>query len=303
MRWVNLRRFKIKVFGKPAKVLMKGMTAPEEHTHFLHSLLTNNIKALEVGRFNYNLWLRQNGQPVGDFFVYRFKDHFLLDTEKPAQEVIQEFEKLKLSLKVYFEDLSSDHIFLFGEGSKDFVKDLVGEVPQEMSFVQKDSLIVSNNPLRIREEGFDLFGDLTPLKGKLTEKDQVSQEEFEHLRIERIVPRIGKDLRAGFSPLEACVLKYAIDMNKGCYVGQEAIARVYFRGRTPRVLALFEIEGKAVEGEDILAQGKKVGTITSVSPLGKLALGYILRANAKKGEEFSLSEGKAVLEKTCEEVS
>ncbi|MDQ7039130.1 MAG: folate-binding protein, partial [Aquificota bacterium] len=84
MRWIILKRSKVRVYGKPLKMMMKGMTAQEEHTHFLHSLLTNNVKNLREGDFNYNLWLKPNGQPVGDFFVYRVGDHFLLDSEKPA---------------------------------------------------------------------------------------------------------------------------------------------------------------------------------------------------------------------------
>lgn len=44
MKWIKLKSNKIKVYGKPAKILMKGLTAFEEHTHFLHGLFTNDIK-------------------------------------------------------------------------------------------------------------------------------------------------------------------------------------------------------------------------------------------------------------------
>ena len=302
MKWIDLKRSKIKVFGKPAKILMKGMTAPEEHTHFLHSLLTNNVKALRPGTFNYNLWLRQNGQPVGDFFVYRIGDYFLLDTEKPADEVIKEFERLKLSLKVYFEDLtpSTDHVFVFGEGSSEFVKDAFGVSLENFEVKEAGGILVARNPLRLRMEGYDLMGDLSGLLEKLSEEDEVSEKEFEDIRIERCVPRIGKELREGFSPLEAGVLSYAIDMNKGCYVGQEAIARVYFRGRTPRVLARFDLEGEVKEGAKLYDGGKAVGLITSVSSDGKKALGYVLRNLYEEGRELEAEGGKAYLRESCE---
>ncbi len=302
MKWIDLKRSKIKVFGKPAKILMKGMTAPEEHTHFLHSLLTNNVKALRPGTFNYNLWLRQNGQPVGDFFVYRIGDYFLLDTEKPADEVIKEFERLKLSLKVYFEDLtpSTDHVFVFGEGSSEFVKDAFGVSLENFEVKEAGGILVARNPLRLRMEGYDLMGDLSGLLEKLSEEDEVSEKEFEDIRIERCVPRIGKELREGFSPLEAGVLSYAIDMNKGCYVGQEAIARVYFRGRTPRVLVRFDLEGEIKEGAKLYEGGKAVGLITSVSSDGKKALGYVLRNLYEEGRELEAEGGKAYLRESCE---
>ncbi len=301
MKWIKLKRSKIKVFGKPAKMLMKGMTAPEEHTHFLHSLLTNNVKALEEGSFNYNLWLRPNGQPVADFFVYRFKDHFLLDTEKPAGEVIEEFEKLKLSLKVFFEDITprTGHLFIFGEGSAEFIKDAFGVSLENFRFVQQEGLLIGKNPLRVGEEGYDVIGDTGSVEERLSEEIKATEEELEDLRIRNRVPRIGKELREGFSPLEAGVLDYAIDMNKGCYVGQEAIARVYFRGRTPRLLAKMSVSGDVSEGSKLYEGSKSVGLVTSVSPLSNVALGYVLRSSYGEGKELTSEGGKVRLEKGC----
>ncbi len=301
MKWIKLKRSKIKVFGKPAKMLMKGMTAPEEHTHFLHSLLTNNIKALKEGQFNYNLWLRQNGQPVGDFFVYRFKDYFILDTEKPAQEVIEEFNKLKLSLKVYFEDLTpkSLHVFIFGDSVEEFVRNSFGVEPSEGEFVYRDGLLIANNPLRLKVKGYDLIGNVP--EGLLPPEVEINDTEFENLRIKHCVPRIGKELKEGFSPLEAGVLSYAIDMNKGCYVGQEAIARVYFRGRTPRLLVkLHPTRGKVEEGDKLFIEDKAVGVVTSVSQSGEEALGYILRAKYEEGKEIMSEKGAVKLGANCE---
>lgn len=115
------------------------------------------------------------------------------------------------------------------------------------------------------------------------------------------MPSVGKELTDGFSPLEACLLKKAISLTKGCYVGQEAIARVYYRGRLPRVLALFRGEGLS-EGERIKHEGKEVGLITSVSPLRPLALGYLLRAKADANSIFETDRGNRVeLLRFCQE--
>ncbi len=302
MKWVKLKRSKIRVYGKPLKVMMKGMTAPEEHTHFLHSLLTNNVKALSPGTFNYNLWLRQNGQPVGDFFIYRREDSFLLDTELPSERVIEEFERLKLSLKVFFEDLTDrlSHVFIYGEDSTEFIKDAFGVSLKDFEFMEKEGILIGRNPLRMKKEGYDLIGNLDSILSYLPAESEVGEEEFEEERIRSLVPRIGKDLREGFSPLEACLVDHAIDMNKGCYVGQEAIARVFYRGRTPRVLALFEVEGTGEPSEILNAEGKKVGLITSLSPSGNYALGYILRDRI---DDQKLTSGGLRLKviKTCDE--
>lgn len=302
MKWIELKRSKIKVYGKPVKTLMKGLVAPEEHTHFLHGLLTNDIKSLKPYTFNYNLWLKQNGQPIADFFVYKLQDYYLLDTEEPAQSVINEFNRLKLSLKVYFEDLTPncEHLFIFGEDSENFVKETFGVSLNSYEVKELEGFFVARNPLRIKAEGYDLIGNLAEVKKLLKEEDRITEEEFEAIRIRNCVPRIRKELREGFSPLEAGVLNYAISMNKGCYVGQEAIARVYFRGRTPRVLVRFEVLKPVKEEEKILQDGKEIGLITSVSPKESYALGYILRAKFKEGEVYETERGEVKALGVCE---
>ena len=302
MKWINLKRNKIKVYGKPAKILMKGLTAPEEHTHFLHGLLTNDIKSLKPYTFNYNLWLKQNGQPIADFFVYKLKDYYILDTEESADFVIKEFNRLKLSLKVYFEDLSPSykHIFIFGEDVEKFIKDAFGVSLNNYEIKEFNGFFIARNPIRLREDGYDIVGNLENILELFKEEDKITEEEFEDLRIMKCVPRIHKELREGFSPLEAGVLPYAISLNKGCYVGQEAIARVYFRGRTPRILAKFEVLEPIKEEEKILQEGKAVGLITSVSSKGNYALGYILRAKFKEGEIYETEHGKVKAVGVCE---
>ncbi len=295
MKWIVLKRAKIRVYGKELRTLMKGMTAPEEHTHFLHSLLTNNIKALKNGEFNYNLWLRPNGQPVGDFFVYKTGNSYILDTELDKDFVISEFNKLKLSLQVFFEDLTQNlkHLFIFGEGSLEFIKERFGISLNNGQFTEKEGLIIAKNDIRLKTEGYDILGNIEEVIKELKEEEEISETEFEDIRIENCVPRIKKELREGFSPLEANVLNYAIDMNKGCYVGQEAIARVYFRGRTPRTLVKFEVEGSVKEEEEIKdSSGKKAGLITSVNSKGNIALGYVLRSKLEKEKEFFAEKGK-----------
>ena len=302
MKWIELKRSKIKVYGKPVRTLMKGLVAPEEHTHFLHSLLTNDIKSLKPYTFNYNLWLRQNGQPIADFFVYRLQDYYLLDTEEPAKVIINEFNRLKLSLKVYFEDLTPEceHLFIFGEDSENFVKEILGVSLNDYEVKELEGFFVARNPLRIKAEGYDLIGNLAEVKKLLKEEDRITEEEFEAIRIRNCVPKIRKELREGFSPLEAGVLKYAISMNKGCYVGQEAIARVYFRGRTPRALVRFEVLKPVKEEEKILQDGKEIGLITSVSPKESYALGYLLRAKFKEGEVYETERGEVKAVGVCE---
>ena len=297
MRWIRLKRGKIKVYGKQGKLLPKGMA--EEHTAFLHNLLSNDIRGMKENTLTYNLWLRQNGFPIGEFYVYKLADHYLLDTPLDVSHVIEEFNRLKLSMRVYFEALDMEHIFLFGEGVREFIREHFGVELGDFEVKSLDNMLLTRNPIRLREEGYEIIGQVSELP--LDTKDMLSEEEYEDIRIQRLIPKLGKELREGFSPLEACILKEAISLTKGCYVGQEAIARVYYRGRPARALALLEGEGLR-EGEKIRTENKDIGIITSVSLRSSLALGYLLRAKVEEQKDFETSEGKRVrVLKLCEE--
>ena len=300
MKWIKLNRNKIKVYGKKGKVLPKGML--EEHLSFLQSTLTNDIVSLKDGQFNYNLWLTGNGQPREDFFVFKEDGHFILDCDEHGEEVIKQFNKLKLSLQVYFEDLTQElpHIFVFGDGCEDFIKDMFNQEIEKFTFKNLNGTYVANNPLRIGETGFDIFGDISKVGEYLNPSDEISIDDFEDIRIENCVPKIHKELRERFHPLEANIADYAFSFTKGCYIGQEAIARVYFRGRTPRTLAKFQLEGTVKENDEIFSsQDKKIGVITSVNSNHKIGLGYILRNAVQNEKEFKTSEGKVIFINEC----
>jgi len=299
MKWVKLDRAKVAVRGEPVRIPMKGLTAQEEHTHFLHSLLTNDVRGLKPYHFNYHLQLKPNGQPLADYFLYRLDDHYLLDTERPPAEVVKEFSRLKLSLRVYFEDLTPRlaHLFLFGEDADRFVEERFGARVEAFRFILAGDTLVARNPIRFGIDGYDLIGDPEALD--LPPSARAQEEFLEKLRIENCVPRIGKELREGFSPLEAGMAGRAIALNKGCYVGQEAIARVYFRGRTPRVLVRFRIMGEIREGEEVFEGDRKVGVITSVSREAGLALGYLLRSSYREGALFKTGGGEVKVEGRC----
>ena len=294
MKGILLERHKIKVYGKQGKILPKG--AVEEHTAFLHSLLSNDIKGMKEGSLSYNLWLRQNGTPIEDFFVYKLSDHYILDTEGDVESIIKEFNRLKLSMRVYFEDLteSLSHAFIFGDGVEKFVEEFFGMSFEDGQVRELNGLIVAKNSVRLREEGYDILGSREKLEEILKLVDRITPQEFEDIRIEKMIPRIRKELREGFSPLEAGVLSYAISLTKGCYVGQEAIARVYYRGRTPRTLAKFEVKN-VKEGDKIREDDKDIGLITSVNSKGDKALGYILRAKVQIGKILPCNAGEVKL--------
>ena len=297
MFWAELNRFKIKVYGEKSKIKTKNLSDTDDLL-FLHNLLTNDIKGLKKGRFNYNLRLIGNGEPVDDFFVYRDEDFFILDTDKNPERLISELSRLKLSLKVYFEPLNYRHLIISGEGSEAFLKDLGLEISEDFMFIRKGKIYAAKNPFRIGKETYEIFGNVEDVVQKLQQFKKIDEKSLEQLRIKNCIPKIGKELKKGFHTLEANIL-HAFSFEKGCYVGQEAVARVYFRGRTPRTLVLFKTEGNLRENEKILLNGKPIGIITSLASDRNCGLGYVLRNFAEENREFETEKGKIVILKEC----
>lgn len=118
----------------------------------------------------------------------------------------------------------------------------------------------------------------------------VADEMYERLRIERAIPLWGRELDDGILPAEAGLDTTHISFTKGCYPGQEPIARQHYRGKVNRRLRVFDIDGSASPGDEILSGEKVVGRITSA--VDGVALGY-LRTETSDDIELSVASRRA----------
>lgn len=104
--------------------------------------------------------------------------------------------------------------------------------------------------------------------------EAITEEEFDALRIDALFPRLRHELTGDYIPLETGLWD-DVSFNKGCYTGQEIIARMESRGKVTKQLVRFDIEtgGPLPVGSEVLADKKSVGTITT--SIGNRALGYV----------------------------
>ncbi len=123
-----------------------------------------------------------------------------------------------------------------------------------------------------------------------------SEEAFQYLRIEAGLPLFGHEINQEYIPLEAGLWD-DVSFNKGCYTGQEIIARMESRGRLARKLVQFEADAPVEVGQDIEFDGRSVGAITSAAtgPAGTFALGYIRTRALDDDEETTFKAGSATL--------
>ena len=108
------------------------------------------------------------------------------------------------------------------------------------------------------------------------------EDELERLRILARTPRLGRELDDRVMPAEAGLEERAISFTKGCYPGQEPVARLHFRGHPNRGLRVVALDGGELPGYDaeLALDGKVVGRVTSAAPdpeLGVVALAYVRR--------------------------
>lgn len=269
----------MKVWALENRLVLKNM---QDHVAFLNGLLTNDVRAMTDMSVSYNLWLKTNGNIRSDFYLYRIGEAFYLFGEFD-HSLKEEFLKLKMSLKVAFEVLDWELAF---------VKDV------DFDFESKvmDGLYIFKNKIRFGVEGYDVFGPKENLRDFL-KGEEISKEELELIRIENLIPAVGKELIEKISPIEACMIPRAISLTKGCYVGQEAIARVYYRGKPQRVLAKLTSRGLK-EGQKILSGSSEVGFVTSA--LNDIGLGFILRKAIN--QELKTDSGELIrIEKLCDD--
>jgi folate-binding protein YgfZ len=122
--------------------------------------------------------------------------------------------------------------------------------------------------------------------------DEVGDEEFERWRIESAIPRWGREIDDRVLPAEVGLTETHVSFTKGCYPGQEPIARQHYRGKVNRRLRVLELDGPAAPEQEIVHDGKVVGRITSA--VSGLALGYV-RADVTEDASLIVGDARARL--------
>jgi folate-binding protein YgfZ len=122
--------------------------------------------------------------------------------------------------------------------------------------------------------------------------EEVPEDAAECVRIESGRPRLGRDMGGDTIPEEADLNERAVSFTKGCYVGQETVARLHYKGKPNRHLRGLRLSEPASPGEPIVLDGKQVGVVGSacVSPSqGPIALA-IVRREASPGDEVLVGD-------------
>jgi len=276
-----------------------ALTGAEAKT-FLHGQVTNDIEGLEPGRGCYAAFLTHKGKMLGDLRVLDVGDELLLDTERVAlQELFNMIRRFKLGREVelHKRTLETALLSLVGPEARRVAgaEDLVDEHANRRAEIAGVTVV-----LVATDVGVDVFvpAESKELVAAELGVQAVGEEAAEVLRVETGRPRYGVDLDEGVIPQEAGLNERAVSFTKGCYVGQETVARLHYRGKPNRHLRGLRLSAPAASGEALRLGEKEVGRLGSVavSPVhGPIALA-IVRREAAVGDTLAVGEGGVTAE-------
>lgn len=244
----------------------------EDAFTFLQGQFTNELRQ-PSGSATYGLWLNQKGKVIADSQVLRISENeLLICSEFSAAAVIrQRLEDFIVADDVVLADetATTHALALWGKGGNDTISRWLGEVPAPGRFVRNGDLLAFRGR-RLPGDHWDILGPekkLTELRGQLLIDGAVESgpAEMEFSRISAGIPLVPADVGPGDLPNEGGLDEIAISYTKGCYLGQEVMARLKNLGQVRRRLLV--VRGRGVPPLPLAAVyqgGKKVGEIRTV---------------------------------------
>src|SRR5688572_15848561 len=236
-----------------------------EAVQFLDGLISNDVKTLEDGAQMLAAFPDAKGRLIAVVRVVRQGERFLFETEEATRhKVFDNLFHFTMAGDFFVEDLSETYRFI-----RVFDRSFIPITPPFVEFDMK----YGTDYFVHDEDASDFVGEL-----KYFEAPEISDELFETLRIEGGTPLYGVDMDET-TIVPELGLEGLISYTKGCYIGQEIIARIHFRGHVAKMLTGLSAEESADDftaGKELMSpDGKNAGRITSVtkSPKLKKAIG------------------------------
>jgi folate-binding protein YgfZ len=259
----------------------------EQRAWFLHQILTQAFEDIEPGDARDAALLTAHGRMVGYLEALATQDSIYCHFEPELREILPEaIQRYVFATRVEIEDVTGEFglVLLAGEGWRELAED---KVPVPRIHETRSLGIPAGYAWLDRVYVGDVLSDLERSGGH-----PATEDELDAIRIENGIPRWGHEMDSKTIPQEAGIDRWAVHYDKGCYVGQEAMAKIHFRGKVNRKLVRLETDGLVKQGIDLSMGEKRVGRVTSVSDGKALA---IVNHLVDTGTELVAGEAKALV--------
>jgi tRNA-modifying protein YgfZ len=235
----------------------------QDRVRYLNGQVTNDVRQAKADAVTYACVTDVKGKITADLFLHAEPERLLLDAEPELREVLAlRLERYIISEDVELTDVTDEWQLwhLTGEDAE--------PLQGHAGAVRAD---------RLGESGLDLWlpaGEPLPFDVSR----QLSAGDWEHLRIQRGIPRFQHELNAGAFPPEAGIESTAMSYSKGCYIGQEILSRIRTTGKMPQRLVYWSSAKAVTAGAPLFLSaeaGQAVGQVTSVAPAADSAQGWV----------------------------
>jgi folate-binding protein YgfZ len=273
----------------------------EDRVRFLHGMVTNDVEALTKGQGCHAAMLTTKGKMLADLVIFADADALTVVLDFPLRDKIKTVLDRHIVMDdVELADVSDGSVIgFYGDEAAGVIGAGLGVDPRTLAALPSYASVIVDGKRVARTpelglDGFHVFGaDIATVEGK-----PLSAEDYEALRIEAGTPRYGVDMGEDRLPIEAGIAD-AVSFTKGCYLGQEVIARATNLGHINRKLVGLWLDGETpATPQDKLSSPSRpdAGFVTSSirsQRFGRaIALAYVHRTLWEPGTELTLGEGR-----------
>ena len=290
--------------SEKGRVIVTG----KDRVSFLNSLLTNDLSKLPEGEGQHSALLNTKARVLADLYIFNEPCRVYLDTGySSGSKVKQSLDNFVITEDAQIKDISDDYAQVSIQGPKaaEAIQLALGSDVKELkplhektlgptTIISRDrtgyggyDMVLPQDEAEAVWQGFLLRGDVKP----------VGHSAMETLRVEAGIPRYGLDFDENTIILEAG-FKDAMSFTKGCYLGQEVVARATHIGRVNKQLVQLELETRTPPRirSRMTSNGVEAGFITSASYSPEreksVAIGYANKDFAKAGTRLTLEDGE-----------
>lgn len=277
-----------------------------DRADLLHRLSTNDLRSLTPGDGLRTVLTNHHARIIDLLTVYALPEHLLVTTSPGQAAVVANLlgKNIFFQDKVRVEDLSESTVqyHVYGPGAAGRIREitLIDVAAWPLHHIQAATIGGAQGwiarILPLAGDGFAIFArseDREAVQSALGETAALGAQTYNMLRIEHGYPAFGHELSLEYIPLETRLVD-AVSFTKGCYVGQEIIARMESRNRLAKQLMGLRMTRPVEAGGKISRDGKEMGDLTSVgtSPrFGPIGLAYVRTAAATPGTQVDVAEG------------
>lgn len=258
----------------------------EQRLWFVHQILTQAFEDIQPGEARDAAILTAKGRMRGYMEVVSTDDALLVHFEPELLETLpEEIGRYVFATRVEIEDVTGSFglVLVAGEHWE--------EAAQEVDSVRHPTKCLGIDAGYLWVPRTEVEATIATLAQEGAR--EASEEELEAIRIEHGIARWGRDMDFSSFPQEANVDDIAVHYQKGCYTGQEAMAKIHIRGKVNRHLRRISPQGDVDPGAQVTQDGVKAGVVTSVSQHAALAM---LKHTVEPGQKVDVAGSPATVE-------